>query len=191
MTKFELSISFERWFWLEAVAVLLGAAYTLLITYGSVWCWPAGMLSSGIFVYLLLHKKLLAETVLQLFYIGFSLYGWITWGRADSFEVITLGWTTNLIIILCGALLVALVGFLLGKYTSAKLPYVDSFTTVFSLLATWMMVHAVFENWIYWVVIDAISIFMYADRGLYLASVLFAAYTFLALNGLYEWLELL
>lgn len=182
---------FDKWFLLEAAAVLSGAAYTVLITYGSTWCWPMGIVSSCIFTYLLLNKKLLAETLLQLFYVGFGIYGWLTWGSDSSFQVTSLGWYTNALILAAGGLAVGVSGFLLGRFTQAKLPYIDSFTTVFSLIATWMMVHAIFENWIYWVIIDAISIFMYADRGLYLASVLFAAYTFLALNGLYEWLELL
>lgn len=182
---------FNRWFAVEAVAVLTGAAYTVLITYGSIWCWPFALISSSIFVYLCVSKKLLAETVLQLFYVGFGIYGWATWGSEGEFSVSTLGAATNGWLIAAGFGVVAIAGTLLRKYSGAKLPYVDSFTTTFSLIATWMMVHSVFENWIYWVVIDSVSVVMYATRGLYLTALLFVVYTILSINGWIEWLELL
>lgn len=189
----ELSLKqyFNRWFAIEAVAVLTGAAYTLLITYGSIWCWPFAIISSSIFVYLCLSKKLLAETVLQLFYVGFAIYGWATWGADGQFTVTTLGAATNVWLVMGGLAGVAIAGTLLRKFSGAKLPYVDSFTTVFSLIATWLMIHTIFENWIYWVVIDSVSVVMYAKRGLYLTALLFLVYTILSVNGWLEWQALL
>lgn len=184
-------IDLNRWFWVEAAGVLTGAAYTILITYGSIWCWPFAIISPALFTYLCINKKLYAETVLQLFYIGFAIYGWITWGAAADFSVTTLSWQTNLMLLVVGFTAVAIAGTILKRYTEAKLPYIDSFTTIFSLIATWMMIHTIFENWIYWLVIDSISIFMYANRKLYLASLLFFVYTILAINGLYEWVKFL
>ena len=180
---------FNRWFALEALAVMFGGAYTILITYGSIWCWPAGIVSAALFIYLCAEKKLLAETVLQVFYLGMAIYGWFTWGAEGDFKVITWGWQTNAYLVAGGAVAVAIVGTLLNKYTTAKMAYVDSFTTIFSFIATWMMIHTVFENWVYWLVIDTISIFMYLNRGLYLSSILFLVYTIMAINGFYQWVE--
>jgi nicotinamide mononucleotide transporter len=64
---------------------------------------------------------------------------------------------------------------------------VDTFTTVFSVIATIMMVMAVTENWYYWIVIDAVSIFLYASRRMYLTALLFVVYTLLAINGAMQW----
>lgn len=180
---------FNRWFVLEALAVLTGGAYTILITYGSIWCWPMAIISACLFIYLCGSKQLFAETVLQLFYLGMGIYGWMTWGAEGDFKVITWGWETNAYLVAGGAVAVAIIGTLLNKYTTAKMAYVDSFTTIFSFVATWLMIHTVFENWVYWLVIDSISVFMYANRGLYLSSILFLIYTIMSVNGFYQWVE--
>ena len=58
----------------------------------------------------------------------------------------------------------------------AALPFADAFTTWAGVLTTFLVVWKVLENWVYWFVIDSISIFLYIDRGLYLTALLFAAY---------------
>lgn len=196
LNEFYFSLNFEeyfsRYFALEAFAVVTGAAYTVLITYGSIWCWPAALLSSVAFIYLLLQKKLIAETILQVFYVLMAVYGWVTWGMSDGgLKVVTAGWEVNIVAIVLATMGMTAMALLLKKFTNARLPWVDSFTTVFSIMATWLMVNSVFENWIYWIVIDTVSIAMYFSRGLYLSTFLFAAYTILAINGLIQWLHLL
>ena len=72
-------------------------------------------------------------------------------------------------------LLSAASGWLLSQYTGAAWPYLDSFTTWGAVLTTWMVARKLLENWLYWIVIDGLSIFLYIDRELYLTAALFAA----------------
>lgn len=180
---------FNRYLVIEFFAVILSIAYTLLITYESILCWLAALISSALFIYLCYQKKLLAETTLHIFYFIMAIYGWITWGMAQNFEVNSYDISTNLLIIFTGFLLLIPIAWLLKKYTPAQLPYIDSFTTIFSFAATYMMIHMVLENWLYWIVIDTVSIFLYAKRGLYLAAMLFVVYTILAINGYFQWIH--
>ena len=174
---------------LEIVAVLFSIAYTLLITYGSVWCWPAAIAASIIFIYLVYKKRLLAETILHVFYLLAAIYGWITWGFSENLDIKSLGIPANLLITAACIVIIFPVSYLFRKYTHATLIYVDSFTTVFSIMATFMMAHMILENWIYWIVIDSVSIYMYARRDLHIAAGLFVIYTFLAINGFITWLQ--
>ncbi len=173
-------------FWLEATAVVFGACYTLLITYGIIWCWPAAIISSLIFTYLCFNKRIYADTALQLFYIAIAIYGWATWG-ANAVDYQKWGWENHLITIALGAGFTILIAWLLRKYTDAFWPGVDTLIAVFSVLATFMMVWAVTDNWYYWIVIDSLSIFLFASRRMYLTSFLFFIYTLLAINGAIQW----
>ncbi len=174
---------------LEITAVVFSIAYTVLITYENILCWPFAIVASIIFIYLVYNKRLFAETVLHAFYLLAAVYGWITWGTSEDLHVNTYGLKFNLALIVVGLALVVISGFLLKKFFSAALPYIDSFTAIFSFMATYMMAHMVLENWLYWIVIDSVSIFMYAKRGLHIGAVLFAIYTVLAINGYIHWLN--
>jgi len=73
------------------------------------------------------------------------------------------------------------------RYSTAALPYLDSFTTWGSVLTTWMVARKILENWLYWLLIDSVSIYLYLDRALYLTALLFLAYVVIALLGYYQW----
>jgi len=81
-------------------------------------------------------------------------------------------------------------GYFLQLYTGASWPFLDSFTTWASILTTFMIVWKVLENWIYWFVIDGISIYLYLDRGLTLTAGLFAAYLVIVVFGYLHWRRL-
>ena len=79
-----------------------------------------------------------------------------------------------------------LLGLFLKHSTDAEMPYLDAFTTIFSIVATWLMINLVHDNWLYWIIIDSVSIYLYAKRGLKLGSVLFALYLLIALDGYFD-----
>ena len=88
-----------------------------------------------------------------------------------------------------GAVLICsgICGYLLSQNTSAAWPYVDSFTTFGAVVTTWMVTRKVLENWLYWLVVDAISIPLYLDRGLLLTAGLFAVYLVIVVFGYISW----
>jgi nicotinamide mononucleotide transporter len=93
----------------------------------------------------------------------------------------------HLINILLSSIATIITGYLLSKYTQAALPYVDAFTTIFSLYATWMVTEKFLENWLYWIVIDIVSFFLYTSRELYLTGLLYIVFTLLAIFGYLKW----
>ena len=85
-------------------------------------------------------------------------------------------------------LLLSLVnGYWLSHHTSAAWPYVDSFMTWASVITTWMVARKILENWIYWMVIDSLSIPLYINRGLYLTAILFVGYVIIVVFGYLGW----
>lgn len=177
---------FSGW---ELAAVTLAVAYLLLAIRESVWCWPAGIASSAIYLVLLARAALYMESALQLFYIAVSFYGWWHWGHATAAELRIRTWSIgqHAAALLAIALAAVLNGKLLAMWTTAALPYVDAFITWGSILTTWMVAQKILENWLYWFVIDAISVYVYLQRGLPLTAALFALYLLMIIVGFRSW----
>lgn len=175
----------------ELIAVVLAVAYLLLAMKESLWCWYAAFISTLIFTVLFWDASLLMESGLQVYYLGMAVYGWYAWkyGAKDHEGVQIHTWSLGKhSLAIAGTLIAAACsGYLLEQNTSAAWPYVDSFTTWGSILTTYMVTRKVLENWLYWLVIDGISIFLYWDRGLHLTALLFVAYLVICTFGFFNW----
>ena len=166
---------------IEIAAVTLSVAYTWMYLKGYLpWAFIPAALGAGIFSYICWNKKIYAESALQVFYIGLAGLGLIGYGNGVAISGLFH------LILLSGAVIGTVVLGVILKNTDSMLPFLDAFTTVFSLAATWLMINMIHENWLYWIVIDTVSIYLYAKRGLKLSSVLFLLYLLLALDGYFE-----
>jgi nicotinamide mononucleotide transporter len=176
----------------ESIAVLLSIAYVIFAAKEIIIAWYCAFLSVSIYIYLCLNAQLYAETFLQVFYLTMAVVGWYQWkfnnsGDKSGKKIIQLPLKKHLINILLSSIATVITGYLLSKYTQAALPYIDAFTTVFSLYATWMVAQKVLENWLYWIVIDLVSFFLYTSRDLYLTGLLYIVFTLLATYGYFSW----
>ena len=177
----------------EVIAVSLGIAYLLLAMKQSLWCWYAAFGSTAIFVWLFWDVSLVMESALNVYYLAMAVYGWWLWrSGAQQQELPIQSWGAKQHLLAIGAvILISLTsGYLLAENTSAALPYLDSFTTWGAVLTTWMVAKKVLENWLYWIVIDGVAIFLYIDRELYLTALLMAVYVVLVVIGWFQWLPL-
>jgi nicotinamide mononucleotide transporter len=177
--------------WWEATAVALGIAYLLLAVRESLWCWYAAAASTAIFLFLFWDVSLLMESGLQVYYLAMAGYGWWQWQHGDNsnkpLQISRWSAPQHLAAISLVLIAAALSGRLLDLNTAAALPYLDSFTTWGAVLTTWMVARKVLENWLYWLVIDAVSIGLYLERGLYLTALLFMVYIVIACYGFWQW----
>lgn len=175
----------------EVVAVVCSLLYTWLLAEGNMWCWWFAMLASMIFMILTLNVGLYGEWLLHLFYLGMAIYGIY---RSDQWDEAgltpSLHWQVHLLVILLAGAISIISGRALAALKGAKATYLDAFTTVYSLWATWLMVNFYPENWLYWIVIDGASVVLYYRRGLYISSGLFVVYTALALRGWILWMNI-
>ncbi len=175
----------------ENLAVALAVAYLLLAMRESVLCWYAALASTAIYTVLFWNVNLFMESALNVFYMAMAVYGWWQWkfGGAGHEGVPIHAWTARQHAAAIGSIaaLTATVGWLMASYTAEAWPFVDSFTTVSSVIVTFMVARKVLENWLYWIVIDAVSIVMYLDRGLRTTALLFALYVVLAVFGYAAW----
>ena len=79
------------------------------------------------------------------------------------------------------------IGWLMSRHTQAAFPYLDAFVTVSSVVTTYMVARKLLENWLYWIVVDGLALYLYWQRELYLFVGLFALYLVLVVIGLIRW----
>lgn len=191
----------------EIVAVISAIAYLLLAVKENVWCWLFAMISTVIYTALFWNVSLLMDSALNVYYMVMAVYGWYQWTRGGiasgngtgtgndsgtddkpqplavrSMSARQHGWMIAIIVVLTAAS-----GYLLSEHSSAVWPYVDSFTTWASVLTTYLVTQKYLQNWLYWVVIDAVSIPLYIDRGLTPTAALFVFYVIIAVYGYFKW----
>ena len=176
---------------LEWVAVSLAIAYLLLAIKESLWCWPAAFVSTAIYIILFFDVNLYMESLLNLYYLIMAMYGWSQWNKKinDEPQKNILIWPVKIHIMLIGltTLLVLASAYLLNIFTNQDFALIDSFTTWFAVLATYMVTQKILENWLYWIIIDSVSIYLYLSKGFALTAVLFLSYIILAYIGWITW----
>lgn len=174
--------------------MILAIAYLLLAIKQSLWCWAAAFFSTLIYSIIFFDVSLLMDSALNVYYIVMAIYGWYSWKytgklQEEELQVTSYGLNKNIKLISILTILSLVVGYIMANYTSADFAYIDSFTTVFAIFSTYMLAKKILENWIYWIVIDAISIYIYIQKGLNLTAVLFVIYTVLAFVAYKNWKE--
>lgn len=174
---------------IEWLAVLSSIIYVILAAKSNIFCWFFAFIGSGLFVYLCYIGDLYIESMLQLFYVVMAVVGWLTWkqSESDDFKVKKWGVNKHLINIIISGVVALILGFVFDHYTNQANPYVDAFTTCYSLSATFMVTRKVLGNWIYWIVIDLVSIYLYAQNDYNLTAVQYGIFTVLAIYGFVTW----
>lgn len=183
----------------EYIAVGLSLSYMLLAMQQSLWCWIAAFFSTFIYTLLFFNGALLMDSLLNIFYMAMAVYGWYSWRQniksdkqlisVDNTPLAIQSWPVlfhiQLIIV---TMTVAIgLGYIMNNYTHTDYAYIDSITTCFSIITTYMLTKKVLENWLYWVVIDAVSIYIYINKGYYPTTILFVFFTFMAFWNYIQW----
>lgn len=176
----------------EYIAVLLSLAYVLFAVKESQWCWPAAFISTFIYTVMYWNGALLMESALNVYYMIMAVIGWRMWQQGQLKVVAPIvSWSLSRHMLIIGAttLISIIMGFVMDNYTHAELAYLDSFTTCFAVMTTYLVAKKVLENWLYWIIIDAASMYLYFVKGYYPTFVLFIFYTFMACWGYKRWYE--
>jgi len=178
---------------LEIFAVCSAILYLILAANEDVRCWYAALFSSILYMYIMYTAGLMMESFLQIFYICMAIYGWYIWSSKINVEqeLKIRSWKMqyHLYTITTVTLLAIITGFFLEKYTQAALPFLDAFTTWGAIITTYMVAKKIIENWIYWFVIDSISIYLFLSRDLYLTALLFLIYLIIIIFGYRSWMK--
>lgn len=178
----------------EVFASLLGIGYVIFAAKESQWCWPLAFVSTLIYTVLFWEGQLPMQALLNFYYMGMAIYGYLLWqkqGKAeDTIAISKLSWVQQFSFLIAGSLLTFATAKYLISIDASQRPFLDAGVTVFSVLNTVLMARKVLQNWLYWIVIDATAIVLYAQTGYYATIVMFSIYLVLAFLGYLSWMKL-
>lgn len=177
---------------IEIIGTIAGLIFLYLEIKQNKWLWPVGLLTSVMYIYVFFVAKLYADMSLQFYYVFISIYGWIIWSYGSNQskkELPVTHLSRKLFLILFGVSMAiyVFISYVLVNFTDGSVPYWDAFTTALSIVATWMLARKILEQWLVWVVVNAVSLGLYIYKGLYPTSILFFFYTVLAIIGYLQW----
>ena len=170
---------------LELLATFLGFLYIVLIILKKPLGWLFGVLSSLIFAQLSWETNLYVQTVLNSTYVVMGVIGFIRWKNPNS-ETKILTKDQKILLYISAIAVSLLLGFFMS-FTNQSLPYLDSFISIFGILATYLTTEKQIENWIIWIFVNLSSIILFAQQKLHLSAYLFGAYLLLSIIGLISW----
>jgi nicotinamide mononucleotide transporter len=178
---------------LEIIAVIFGFLSVWFSKQNKIWVFPTGIISTLIFVYLLLKWELLGDMMINGYYFIMSIYGWYIWTRkVDATHVTPISKTTAkekkiaVILFIAALLFVFIVYKSFDKWTS-WVAYVDTITTAIFFVGMWLMAKRKIENWLFWIVGDLISVPLYLYKGFTFTSFQYFGFTFIAIFGYLAW----
>jgi nicotinamide mononucleotide transporter len=185
----------------ELLAVISALFYVVLAAKENIWCWPAALVSTIIYSVIFYDVYLWMDALLQVYYLAMAIFGWYCWrhvslsqnntknnshsGTSLAIQSWSLLFHIKIVVLLAACSLA--IGWLMDNYTPTHFPYLDSATTVFAVFATYLVTKKVLENWLYWIVIDFVSIYLYLEKGLQPTAVLFGLYVVMAMVGYAIW----
>ena len=175
----------------EWTAAIITLVSIWLATVENIWYWPTGLVSLVMYTWVYYQFRLYGEATLQVICFGLMVYGWYEWlhgGKNREELPVTRtprrAWPVLFGTGIAGSLLVAM---LMDRFTNNPAPYRDGAILVFSLVAQLMTARKWLENWLFWVVINVVSIVLYFERKLYPTMALYIALLVLAIDGYRKW----
>ncbi|CAN5170212.1 nicotinamide riboside transporter PnuC [soil metagenome] len=154
--------------------------------------WPLAIAASLLYFLLFWNGRLYGEAGLQLLFAALALWGWWQWLRgtgADGRALQVRRLRPQGLLIAAGITLLGwpLLGLFLAQQTDSPLPYFDAFPTVASLTGQWLLGRKYQENWAVWIIVNIVSVALFAFKGYWLTVVLYAVFIPLSVLGWRAW----
>jgi nicotinamide mononucleotide transporter len=181
--------------WLELIAVVIALVMVGFNMRVNPLAWPLAIVSSLLYFLLFWDSRLYGEAGLQLFFVVVALWGWWQWLRGTmddgtALQVRTLPRRVALGCIVALALAWPALALFLDHRTDSDVPWFDAFPTAASLVGQWLLGRKYVENWGVWLVVNVVSVALFAFKGLWLTVLLYAVFVVLSAVGWRAWQRL-
>ncbi|MBX2840363.1 MAG: nicotinamide riboside transporter PnuC [Flammeovirgaceae bacterium] len=185
---------------IELIGTISGLISVYLASKANLYTWPTGIINEIAFFILFYQVHLYSDMLLQVYFLGISIYGWVFWKEKvkEDEKVLLLkiyGWIIYSVILLFGTILL---GFLMSQIhlylpdifiVPTTFPFSDAFTTVASILALILLARKNVASWVLWILVDIVAIFIYFQKGILFIAWEYVVFLMLAIIGLFKWIK--
>lgn len=179
----------------EVAGLVIGLAY-LYWEYRADWkVWVAGLIMPALSLLVYWRAGLYADFAIDIYYLLAAIYGFWCWCRGSrgaqaDHPSLPITRTPRLMWARLGVVLVlvyVLIAWVLLTFTDSTVPYWDALNTSLSIIGMWMLARKWVEQWLVWMLVDAVSTALYIYKEIPFYAVLYAIYTVIAWFGYQEW----
>jgi nicotinamide mononucleotide transporter len=181
--------------WLELVALVLSLVMVRLNMRVNPLAWPLAIAASLLYFLVFWDSRLYGEASLQIFFAVVALWGWWQWLRGTqddggALRVRALSRRAAIGCFVALALAWPALAVFLYQHTDSDVPWFDAFPTAASLVGQWLLGRKYIENWPAWLVVNVVSVALFAFKGLWLTVLLYAVFVVLSAIGWQAWRRL-
>ena len=182
---------------LDILGFVVGLVYLILEYKASIWLWLASIIMPAIDMVLYYKAGLYADFGMAVYYCLAGIYGYLSWklfkrssGDAKRGERPVTRYRKSHILPSAAALLLLWFGiwWMLTHWTDSTVPVADAFTTALSIVALWALAQKYAEQWLLWLVVDAVCCVLYVRKGIPFKAAIYGIYTVVAVFGYRKWL---
>jgi nicotinamide mononucleotide transporter len=179
---------------IEWLAVGFGISEVLLAKRNNIWLYPTGIISILLSMYILLNVRLYAETLLNIYYLVMSIYGWMAWKKRGASQVLHVAWSSSKELKI--AILISSAGFIilylvLKHFTDSDVPLWDAFISSTAWAGMWLLARRKIENWVFLNISNAFAIPLLIHKKLPLFALLTSVLFIVAIFGFLDWKRIL
>jgi nicotinamide mononucleotide transporter len=190
--------------YLEFFGLVSGVLAVILSSLANIWSWPLGLINVTLSFFLFFQVQLYPDMFLQVFFFVTNMMGWWRWthpkpGEEDKHHYLKVSFLPGkdrvgyLLIGAAGTVVMALLAMNLHEWLPSIFtqpsasPFLDSFITVMSVVATFLMIQKRVECWMVWVLVDVIATYLYFVRDIKFYSLMYLAFCIIASFGWWNW----
>lgn len=183
--------------WLDILTTVLGLIYIWLEYRASIALWVVGIIMPALDVWLYWSHGLYGDAGMAVYYTLAAFYGFYIWKfkktrkLKQSLPIIRLPRRKYLPVLLFFLLAWGATYLILVKWTNSTVPLLDSFTNALSFVGLWALARKYLEQWLFWIVVDAVCCFLYVQKGIPFKAGLYGLYVIIAIAGYYKWKQML
>ena len=182
---------------LDILGFTVGLVYLYLEIRASIWLWLAGVIMPAIDMVLYFKAGLYADFGMAIYYCLMAVYGFVLWRfghrakKKGKMPVTHFPLSLVFPAIAVVGLVWYVIWWILSTQTNSTVPLSDAFTTALSIVAMWALARKYAEQWLLWLVVDAICVVLYVYKGIPFKASIYGIYTVFAVVGYRRWLSMI
>lgn len=181
--------------WLDITTTILGLIYIILEYRASILLWLVGIIMPALDIVLYYTHGLYGDAAMAVYYTLAAIYGWIVWKfghkhqqkEGEELPITHMPKRLYPATILFFVVAWVVTWFVLSHYTNSNVPVLDGFTNALSFVGLWALARKYLEQWLFWILVDAVSCYLYIIKGIPFKASLYGLYVVIAVMGYFKW----
>ena len=184
---------------LDITGTIIGLVYLWLEYKASIHLWVVGIIMPAIYIFTYYKAGLYADFGINIYYLFAAVYGWLVWNlgkkhgqkEGEELPVTHASYRFMFKAFAIFVMLWIIVALILIHFTNSTVPILDSFVNSLSIIGMWMLARKYAEQWITWIVVDAVCCGLYIYKGIPFTAGLYGVYTIVAIFGFFKWKKMI